>query len=185
MVGMGNPLRSDAKKRRQALLDAAAEIFAEQGYGAPLDSIAVRAGVGQGTLYRNFADRDELMAALITRDLSEIEEALHETAPVDHPIAMIDFMAECSVVNPLLAEYWTVLSPESPRYSECEERWMALANRGLAEAKAAGRLRQDFSTDDFCMVGIMLRAIRFGSDEAERRLTKQRVMTLLKEGIVP
>jgi AcrR family transcriptional regulator len=182
---MRNPLRSDALKRRQLLLDAAAEIFASQGYGAPLDSIAAKAGVGQGTLYRNFADRDELLGALIDRDLAGLEEALRDTALVEHPFAMLEIMAETSVVNPALAEYWTALPPESPVVQAGEQRFFALAGRGLAEAKAAGRLRMDLTPEDFCTIGIMFRAIRFGADEAERRGTKQRVMSILSQGIVP
>ena len=182
---MRNPSRSDAKRRRQTLLDAAADIFARHGYGAPLDSIALQAGVGQGTLYRNFKDRDELLAALIDRDLTELEEALKDTEAVEHPFAMMDFMAETSVVNPILAEYWTALPRESPLYLAGEQRYLALANRGLAEAKAAGRLRANFCPEDFCLIGMMFRAIRFGADETERRASKERVLAMLLEGIVP
>jgi len=180
---MRNPLRSDALKRRQLLLDAAAEIFAAQGYGAPLDSIAARAGVGQGTLYRNFAGRDELLAALLDRDLTRMETALEGTAAVEHPFAMLDYMAETAVMDPSLSDYWTAVPRDSPRFRAEEDRFFALAGRGLDEAKAAGRLRPDFTRDDFCLLGSMFRAIRFGADEAERRQVKVRVLSLLHEGI--
>ena len=182
-MGMRNPLRSDALKRRQLLLDAAAEIFTKQGYAAPLDSIAARAGVGQGTLYRNFADRDELLAALLDRELGRMEAALAGTPPVEHPFAMVEFMAETAVVDPVLSEFWTAVPRDSPRFQAEEQRFFALANRGLAEAKAAGRLREDFAREDFCLIGIMFRAIGYGADEAERREAKARVLSLLYEGI--
>jgi AcrR family transcriptional regulator len=182
---MRAPVRSDAKKRRQLILDAAAETFAAQGYGAPLDAIAARAGVGQGTLYRNFANREELLAALIDRDLTDLEEALRGTELVDHPWAMVEAMAEISVLNPGLSEYWTALPPESPLALAGAERFYALGGRGLEQAKAAGRLRADFTPEDFCTLGLMFRAIRFGPDEAERRRTKQRVLAMLTRGIVP
>ena len=182
---MRNPSRSDARQRRQRLLDAAAEVFACQGYGAPLDSIATRAGVGQGTLYRNFADRDELLSALIDRDLTELEDAVRDTDPVEQPFALIEHMAEKSVLDPRLAEFWTALPADSPLLLAAERRFHTLAERGLREAKAAGRLRPDFTADDFCILGFMFRAIRLGADEAERRGTKQRVLSMLTKGIVP
>ena len=182
---MRKPLRSDAQRRRHALLDAAAEIFGRHGYGAPLDSIAARAGVGQGTLYRNVADRDALLAALLDRDLTELEEALQAVPLAEHPFALMDFMAETSVVNPMLAEYWTALPPDSSHFRAGEQRFLALANRGLAQAKAAGRLRANVGPEDFCLIGMMFRAIRFGPDETERRKSKQRVLAMLLDGIVP
>ena len=48
------PLRADAARNREKVLRAAREVFAESGYGVPLDEIAVRAGVGPGTVYRHF-----------------------------------------------------------------------------------------------------------------------------------
>jgi len=182
---MRNPLRSDARKRRELLLDAAAEIFAGHGYGAPLDSIAAKAGVGQGTLYRNFADREELLGALIDRDLSGLEAALAGTPLAEHPFAMIEAMAEASVVTPAISEYWTALPADSPQVLAGEQRFYALAGRGLAEAKAAGRLRVDLQVEDFCLISLMFRAIRFGADEAERRQAKQRVLSMLFTGIRP
>jgi len=183
--GMGLPFRSDAIRRRQQLLDAAAAVFAAHGYGAPLDSIAARAGVGQGTLYRNFTDRDELLAALIDRDLAELEAALAEVPLVEHPFALIEAMAEHSVLNPGMCEYWLALPPDSPHFLAGQERFFRLARRGLAEAVAAGRLRPDLSAEDLGLVGVMLRAIHLGLDEAERRRTKQRVLSILTHGIAP
>ncbi len=182
---MGNPIRSDARRRRQLILDVATEVFAAHGYGAPLDSIAARAGVGQGTLYRNFADRDDLLAALIDRDLSFLEAALRETPLVEHPMALIEAMAEHAVTHPALCEPWMALAPDSPIYLAGRERFFSLAGRGLAEAQAAGRLRPDLTAADLGSIGAMFRAIRLGADEAERRQTKQRVLSLLTQGIVP
>ena len=182
---MRNPVRSDAKKRRELLLDAAAEIFAAQGYGAPLDSIAARAGVGQGTLYRNFADRDELLLALMKRDLAEMEETMKDIDLADRPMAMIEAMAEHSVVNPAMCEYWTALPPDSVPLATAKEHFFALAGRGLEQAKAAGRIREDLTEEDIGMIGTMFRAIRMASDETERRQAKHRALALLTKGIVP
>ena len=51
------PLRADAQRNRDALLEAAAAAFAESGVDASLEDVAKRAGVGIGTLYRHFPTR--------------------------------------------------------------------------------------------------------------------------------
>ncbi|WP_432053942.1 TetR/AcrR family transcriptional regulator [Streptomyces sp. bgisy022] len=58
------PMRADARRNRERLLQVAAEAFAEQGEGASLDDIARRAGVGSGTLYRHFPTRRALLEAV-------------------------------------------------------------------------------------------------------------------------
>lgn len=69
------PRRADAQRNRDAILLAARETFANEGVLASLDAIALRAGVGNATLYRNFPTRDDLLAAVI--------ETSHDTALVE------------------------------------------------------------------------------------------------------
>jgi AcrR family transcriptional regulator len=64
-------LRADAERNRAALLDAAREVFAEQGLEAPLEEIALRAGVGIGTLYRRFPTRTQLVAAALVDKVAQ------------------------------------------------------------------------------------------------------------------
>src|SRR6478672_1972093 len=68
------PLRADAERNRKRLLDAAAEVFAEQGLEASTAEIARRAGVGQGTVFRRFPTKDDLVAAIVVDRLGEITE---------------------------------------------------------------------------------------------------------------
>lgn len=70
--------RSDARANRQKLLEAARELFAERGVQAEMKDVAERAGVGVGTLYRNFATKDDLIAALIADVVAGFEEAIEE-----------------------------------------------------------------------------------------------------------
>lgn len=55
--------RADARRNHTLLVLAAKEVFAEQGSGAPLEAVARRAGVGNATLYRHFANRHDLVIA--------------------------------------------------------------------------------------------------------------------------
>ena len=182
---MRTVLRSDAKKHRDLLLNAASEIFASHGYGAPLDSISARAGVGQATLYRNFPNRDALLVALLSRCMEGLEAAMRDTPLVEHPLALLEAMAEHSVLNPAMGEYWTVLPQDSPDFIAGKERFFTLARRGLKEAQAAGRVRQDLTAEDIGLISHTFRAIRLGAEEPERRRTKQRLLSFLTQGITP
>ncbi|MGO8059927.1 MULTISPECIES: TetR/AcrR family transcriptional regulator [Rhizobium/Agrobacterium group] len=66
--------RADARRNRDAILRAAQEVFQTDGVLASLDGIALRAGVGNATLYRNFPAREDLLAAVMTSDLDEAIE---------------------------------------------------------------------------------------------------------------
>jgi AcrR family transcriptional regulator len=59
------PLRADARRNRERVLRAATAAFATDGLSVPLDEIARRAGVGPGTLYRNFPTKDSLFEAVL------------------------------------------------------------------------------------------------------------------------
>jgi AcrR family transcriptional regulator len=63
-------MRADAEDNRRALLEAAREVYVEEGTSVALDKIAKRAGVGIGTLYRRFPDRDALLRGVLV-DLFE------------------------------------------------------------------------------------------------------------------
>src|ERR1700722_16097767 len=60
-------MRADARRSREAILAAAGELFAERGSEVQMDEIAERAGLGMGTLYRHFATKQALLAAIIGR----------------------------------------------------------------------------------------------------------------------
>jgi AcrR family transcriptional regulator len=69
------PLRADARRNQGQLLAAARDVFVERGPGAPLEEVARRAGVGIGTLYRRFADRDALLHAVVLDALVQTRAA--------------------------------------------------------------------------------------------------------------
>ena len=64
-AGGSRPLRADARRNRDAILLAARGIFETEGVLALLDGIAIRAGVGTATLYRDFPTREGLLAAVM------------------------------------------------------------------------------------------------------------------------
>src|ERR687893_559304 len=67
------PLRADAERNRQRILAAASTVFAERGLDVSLDDIAGAAGVGVGTVYRRFPDKDALIDALFEDKIADVE----------------------------------------------------------------------------------------------------------------
>ena len=72
-------LRADARRNQEQVLQAARTLFVERGIDCPLEEIARRAGVGIGTLYRRFGDRDALVRAVLV-DALELSRASAEAA---------------------------------------------------------------------------------------------------------
>jgi AcrR family transcriptional regulator len=77
--------RADARANRERLLAAAAEVFAERGLSAEMKEIAERAGVGIGTIYRNFPSKGDLIAAIIGDAVDGFERALEDALALEDP----------------------------------------------------------------------------------------------------
>lgn len=71
-------MRADAARNRAKIVDAAREVFREKGYDAPLDEVAKLAGVGPGTLYRHFPNRDSLVDAIMQAWVDRVNAAVEE-----------------------------------------------------------------------------------------------------------
>jgi AcrR family transcriptional regulator len=144
--------RRDARENRERLLRAAKELFAQQGAEATtMSAIAKAAGVGQGTIYRHFADKGALCHALIKEDINAFEERLGPvlagTWAIASPLARLDTLIaeKIRLTESHLPLFATMDSPpgarkprnqRSPFYTWQHERITAL----LEEAVAAGDL---------------------------------------------
>src|SRR3954469_26044269 len=72
-------MRGDARRNRERLIEVAREVFREQGYDASLDLVAKRAGVGAGTLYRHFPNRESLVDAIMQTWVDRVEETVEKS----------------------------------------------------------------------------------------------------------
>src|SRR6478736_5095527 len=84
------PLRADAARNREKVLQAAREAFAESGYGVPLDAIAARAGVGPGTVYRHFPTKEALFEAVTVARVRELVALARAGGAAADPGAALD-----------------------------------------------------------------------------------------------
>src|SRR5437879_1533599 len=79
------PLRRDAERNRQRILDAARVVFAERGLSGSHDDIAHEAGVGVGTVYRRFPDKEQLIDALFEARVEEIADVARAAVETPDP----------------------------------------------------------------------------------------------------
>ncbi len=79
------PRRADAVRNREKVIAAAEQVFAEHGIEAGVPEIAEKAGVGKGTVYRNFETKDDLVAAVLIRRMNRFDEDILDALESDDP----------------------------------------------------------------------------------------------------
>src|SRR5438045_8569580 len=87
------PKRADARRNRERVLAAAREAFAQGGESTALEEIARRAGVGIGTLYRHFPNRQALLETLYVTEVEEVSRAAAQLDEADPWQAINDWRA--------------------------------------------------------------------------------------------
>lgn len=156
-------LRADAQRNRQLIIDTARRAFAEHGLGVRLDEIAEQAGVGVGTVYRRFTDKDELIRAVFEQALEKIvalaDELLANDTDGTALRVFFEQTTELMSTDRGLQQIMTGSSLVSTDLSRqgretIEPRFRQLA----ANAHAHGQLRPDITHRDLPIMQIMLTA---------------------------
>jgi AcrR family transcriptional regulator len=144
-------LRADAQRNLDRLLDVAGECFAEQGRDVSIDEIARRAGVGHGTVFRNFASKEALFVAVLNQRIWELVEVAR--AALDEPDAWEGFAGFFRHVGALYAANLALLGGlECSEGSPAKEELGGAVRQLVERAQAAGALRRDVSAEDVLML---------------------------------
>ena len=159
------------------MLDAARASFAEYGLELPMEELARRAGVGVGTVYRHFPNKDALVEALLVDQLTERIQRTKAALEKDDPWeAFCDLVREGSEMNADDIASCDMLMDQkrastSPVVIAMREELEAELKTLIERAQAAGKLRPDFTADDMPLVFVSIAgAIRaFGPDGPWRR----------------
>jgi AcrR family transcriptional regulator len=152
---MAQQLRADAERNRSRILDAAAELFAEKGLAVGLDEIARHAGVGVGTVYRRFANKDELVEALFEERIAQVaqlaEEALDAEDPWEGFATFFERTVGLHVANRAVKELMFTHGEAYERVAEARARIGPLVAEIIRRAQASGELRADLELSDVPM----------------------------------
>ena len=157
------PLRRDAELNRQKILKAATEVFAARGVDVTLDDIADQAGVGVGTVYRRFPNKDVLIEALFEDKIEEIVGRAEAAAAAEDPWdGLVGFLRNAVMAQARdqgLRQVMHSYHHGAERVAHSRARLTAPISRLIDAAKAQGQLRTDFELTDFPVVMRMVGSV--------------------------
>ncbi|MFY9487743.1 MAG: helix-turn-helix domain-containing protein [Solirubrobacterales bacterium] len=146
------PQRADAARNRQLLIAAAIDVFCEDGLDASVAKIAKRAGVGTGTLFRNFATKDDLIEAVVEARMTQLDEigsaALTEADPLKGFEQFIFAAADLNAADRGFSQALHQRVIDRPELQACKQRAIATATKVLKRAQAAGVVRKEIVAED-------------------------------------
>jgi AcrR family transcriptional regulator len=179
------PLRADAQRNRDKLLDAAVRAFSRGGPEVTLEAIARDAGVGIGTLYRHFPTREALVEAAYRNELARLCDVVPDLLAAEPPdqamrIWMDRFVDYMSTKHGMADALRAVIASGGNPFAESRDRLLAAVTALLEAGVAAGTLRSDIAPSDVLtsLSGVsMVTANQAQPDQARR------ILDLLIDGL--
>jgi AcrR family transcriptional regulator len=151
-------MRKDAQANRERLLVAADRMFREHGVECSVGEIADAAGVGRGTLFRNFKNKDELIAAVLAERLGEVLDFGRNLLEHDPDDAEVTFTFVNGLVQrqeenrALLQSVTDDFMHKTPELERAHTALMELFNATLARGKRAGAIRPEATATDLMLL---------------------------------
>jgi AcrR family transcriptional regulator len=170
------PMRADARRNYERLIDAARKVFADQGGGASMEAIAKQAGVGVGTLYRHFPKRIDVVEAVYRDDVDVLVGAADREADQLGPWAALEvwlraYVAYGRAKRTFLNELHEAFEKNPDLKPASRDRIWAACDRVLSRAQAAGQARSDIDGQDLMqLLSPMCMNSTLTPDQGERLL---------------
>lgn len=172
---MLRPMRADAQRNSDALLEAALAVFATSGVDAPVREIAAKAGVGVGTVYRHFPQRSDLVAAVFRHEIDACADAAPILAAEHKPAeALAQWMQRYAAFIATKRGLATALHSGNPAFDTLpayfQKRLLPALRTLLDAAAAAGEVRADFDADNLlsAVASLCMQVHDEGTDQARR-----------------
>ncbi|MGW5640768.1 TetR/AcrR family transcriptional regulator [Streptomyces sp. NPDC003832] len=178
IVAARRPHRKDAARNYDALLAAAREAFAEKGAEASLEDIARRAGVGIGTLYRNFPTRRDLFESVYAGEVNDLVEIAGEVAALEPWPALTTWLERFTGYMVTKRAVREALDDQSEIFDACRDSMYAAGGPLLERAQRAGVARPDMDFGDLLRMVAGITATTF-VDDAQR----DRVLAIALDGV--
>jgi AcrR family transcriptional regulator len=178
------PVRADARRSIDTLLQAAMAVFATSGVGAPVREIAEKAGVGVGTVYRHFPQRSDLIAAVFRREVDACASAAPALAAEHEPgEALARWLQRYAAFIAAKRGLATALHSGDPAFDALpayfKQRLEPALRTLLERASAAGEVRTDAVAGELlsAVAGLCMNAYGQGPEHARR------MVALLVDGL--
>ena len=179
------PLRADAQRNRDRLLDAAVQAFSQEGPEVTLDAIAKKAGVGIGTLYRHFPTREALVEEAYRNELARLCDAvpgLLETMEPDRALRdwMDRFFDYMTTKRGMAEALRALIASGGNPFAHSRDRLLAAITELLQAGIAAGSVRPDIEAAD---VLTRLSGVSLSAGAPDQRDQARRLLDLLMDGL--
>lgn len=179
------PLRADARRNRDKLIEVAGHAFAEHGIDTSLEQIAERAQVGIGTLYRHFPTREHLVEVVYRHEVEALCRAAADLAqryPADRALAewMQRFVDYIAAKRGMAGSLKLLLAGNSEFFTETSGKIPAAVQRLVDAAVAQGSIRSDIDSSDVLHALSGIYSLPQTPDWRER---SRRLITLLMDGL--
>lgn len=153
---VSRPKRADAARNYDKVVAAAREAFGERGASTSLEEIARRAGVGIGTLYRNFPNRQTLLEAVYVGEVEDVSRWAGELEELEPWEALSGWLHRLVgyllTKHALAAELLDYMDRDAPLFKSCRGILFTAGEPLLARAQAAGAVRSDIQLGDIIMM---------------------------------
>jgi AcrR family transcriptional regulator len=152
------PLRADARRNRERILQSARAVFAEYGADAQIDDVARQAGVGVGTVYRHFPTKEALLVELLREKFRLFSARARDALEQDgEPFAVIEDLlrrnAETAASDAAVQHALAGAGEHIWMQAQAEQQELvALTEDLIANARRAGTIRQDVHANDIAML---------------------------------
>jgi AcrR family transcriptional regulator len=170
------PKRADARRNYDKVLAAAREAFAEGGESTALEEIARRAGVGIGTLYRHFPNRQALLEAVYVGEVEEMCRSAAELGGMDPWQALNAwferFIAYIGTKRALAAELLNYLDQDAPLFQLCRGSLFEAGEPLLTRAQEAGVVRSDVTIGEVIQMMVGISKIPAGDPQQTERIMR-------------
>lgn len=185
-------LRADARRNRDQILAAAAHTFVEVGADVPMDEIARTAGVGIGTLYRRFPDRESLMVAVVQRNLQALLDKIAESEAESGPLAWDALVRSMSYSRELRLSLpsTNALPPRVAAAVRADEGVHRLrqqlteaTDRLVAAAQGEGSMRTDVGAGDVAELFRLVYRAAPRADDDPADLAASRLLAIVLDGL--
>jgi len=176
--------RKDAERNRRRLLAAAREVFRDRGVAATLNDVAHHAGLGVGTAYRHFANKEELIDALFDDMVETVDGYVREAE--EQPDAWLGLtralekVCEVQAFDRGLREVMLGTGRGPERQRQMRDRVAPVVDTIVSRAQAQGTLRADIVPPDFPVLQLMVGAV---SDHIGQPGLWRRYLTVIIDGL--
>lgn len=180
------PLRRDAERNRQRVIEAARELFASRGMEATLNEVAHHAGLGVGTVYRRFATKEDLVEAIFEDGINQLvdlaETALHHEDSWAGFVWFVEQMCEITATDRGLREiaYCKVYGGE--RVDAGRVRLAPVLSKLVERAQADGYLRPELTAADMPIFGLLAGTVSGFAGHVDPELWR-RYLAILLDGM--